>query len=204
MKRPMLAALLTLAATAMLNAQQLPEQPEDISPLLIGETMPNTELTALDGKTIAFHEIAKEKPTVLIIYRGGWCPYCNRHLAAIGQTEAEILELGYQIVAVSPDKAEKLQETAEKDSIRYRLFSDGDGTFAKATGLAFQAPKRYGERLLDWSGGENTDGYLPVPAVFVLDMDATIQFEYINPNYKKRLSSEMLLAVLKALRAEEE
>lgn len=204
MKVSTLTILISLATTAMLNAQQLPEQPEDISPLLIGETIPNSELTTLDGKTIAFHEIAKEKPTVLIIYRGGWCPYCNRHLAAIGQTEAEILELGYQVVAVSPDKAEKLQETAQKDSIRYRLFSDGDGAFTKAAGLAFQAPQRYGERLLDWSGGENTEGYLPVPAVFVLDQDATIQFEYINPNYKKRLPSEMLLAVLKALQAEEE
>ncbi len=204
MKVPILTALLALAATAPLNAQQLPEKAEDIAPLLIGETMPNTELTALDGTALAFHEIAKEKPTVLIIYRGGWCPYCNRHLAAIGQTEAEILELGYQIVAVSPDKVEKLRETAEKDSIRYRLFSDGDGAFAKATGLAFQAPERYGQRLLDWSGGENTEGYLPVPAVFVLDRDASIRFEYINPDYKKRLGSDMLLAVLKALQAEEE
>ncbi|MBK8968993.1 MAG: peroxiredoxin-like family protein [Saprospiraceae bacterium] len=204
MKGYILSALITLAATAMLHAQQLPEKPEDISPLLIGETMPNSELAALDGKTISFHDIAKEKPTVLIVYRGGWCPYCNRHLAAIGQSEAEILELGYQIVAISPDKAEKLRETAEKDSIRYRLFSDGDGAFAKAAGLAFQAPQRYGERLLDWSGGKNTDGYLPVPAIFVLDRDAAIQFEYINPDYKKRLPSEILLAVLKALQAAED
>jgi peroxiredoxin len=192
-------AILAVSLSTALHAQELPVNAEDIAPLLVGETFPNTELTAMDGSAVPFLDIVKEKPTVLVVYRGGWCPYCNRHLSALGQNEAAILELGYQVVAVSPDKIENLQEAAEKDSINYRLFSDGSGAFSKAVGIAFQAPERYEKRLLDWSGGENTARYLPVPSVFVLNTDGEIQFEYINPNYKKRLSGEMLLAVLKAL-----
>ena len=191
--------VLLLALATSINAQ-LPEKAEDISPLLIGETMPNTALTGMDGATVPFLDIAKEKPTVLVVYRGGWCPYCNKHLSALGQNEAEILELGYQIVAISPDNIENLQATAEKDEIHYRLFSDGAGEFSKAAGIAFQAPERYGKRLLDASGGQNTVGYLPVPSVFVLDTSGIIQFEYINPDYKNRLSGRLLLAVLSALK----
>ncbi len=190
-----------LSLTNYLNAQ-LPAKAEDISPLLVGETLPNATLSPMDGGVVSFHDITQEKPTVLIFYRGGWCPYCNLHLSAIGKNESEILELGYQIVAISPDNIENLQATAEKDSLRYRLFSDPSGDFAKAAGIAFQAPEKYGQRLLDASGGKNT-GFLPVPAVFVVDTKGEIQFEYINPNYKKRLSGALLLAVLKALKAEE-
>ncbi len=185
-----------------LNAQ-LPKKAEDISPLLIGESFPNLEVTSLDGGTIGFHEVIKEKPTVLIFYRGGWCPYCTRHLSAIGQREAEVLELGYQIMAVSPDKVENLQEMAGKEEVGYRLFSDADGKLARAVGIAFQAPERYGKRLADWSGGQNT-GFLPVPSVFVLNTKGEIVFEYINPDYKTRMSGELLLAVLKALKEERE
>lgn len=201
-KRLLTAPILALVLATGLNAQ-LPEKAEDISPLLIGETFPGLEVTGMDGATIAFDKITKERPTVLIFYRGGWCPYCNRHLSAIGQNEADILKLGYQVVAISPDKAEKLQETADKDEVKYRLFSDASGELSKAAGIAFQAPDSYGQRLLDWSGGENT-GFLPVPSVFVLNTKGEILFEYINPNYKKRMSRELLLAVLKALQEEGE
>lgn len=191
-----------MTLTTGLNAQ-MPEKAEDIAPLLIGETFPNTEVTAIDGSSIAFHEVLKEKPTVLIFYRGGWCPFCNMHLSEIGQKESAILDLGYQVVAISPDQEEKLEETAIKDEIKYQLFSDGSGELTKAAGIAFQAPERYGQRLLDWSDGKNK-GYLPVPSVFVLDTKGEILFEYINPNYKKRLSGELLLAVLKVLQEEME
>lgn len=184
------------------STAQLPTIPEDISPLLVGETVPNVPLTSLEGASISVHDIIKEKPTILIYYRGGWCPYCNLHLSAIGRNEMSILELGYQIVAVSPDKIENLEATAEKDSIQYHLFSDPAGIFAKEIGIAFQAPEKYIPRLFESSGEKNT-GFMPVPSVFVLDTKGEIQFEYINPNYKKRLSGELLLAVLGVLKAEE-
>ncbi|HRN25423.1 MAG: hypothetical protein IT276_02225 [Ignavibacteriaceae bacterium] len=34
---------------------------------------------------------------------------------------------------------------------------------------------------------------LPVPAVFIVDQDAIIQFEYVNPDYKVRLDKDVLL-----------
>lgn len=195
-KSMFLNAALTLFFSSSLVAQ-LPTQAEDVSPLLIGETIPNITLSALDGKAVNFHDIAKEKPTVLVFYRGGWCPYCNKHLAALGQIEADVLKMGYQIVAVSPDEAKKMQGTIEKDIIHYQLYSDASGDFAKAVGIAFAAPERYTKMLSDWSGEKN-EGFLPVPSVFVLNTKGEILYEHISPNYKQRLPGDLLLAVLKA------
>ena len=136
--------LLTFLLSSYLHAQ-IPANAEDVAPLLIGETFPDLELEDTDGNKISLNAMAKAKPTIVIFYRGGWCPYCNRHLAEVGQSESEILQLGYQIAAISPDAADELAKTVDKNDINYKLLSDGDGALAKAVGIAFQAPERYGE-----------------------------------------------------------
>ncbi|GAB3650324.1 peroxiredoxin-like family protein [Echinicola sediminis] len=179
-------------------ALDVPANPEDISPLLIGEQIPKAELKDPEGSFQSLHDIVKEKPTVLIFYRGGWCPYCNKHLAELQAVEQDILDLGYQIVAISPDAPEQLKTTMDKNELTYRLYSDNDLKVTKAFGLAFQAPKRYKEMLFKASEEANP-GVLPVPAVFVLDQKGTIDFEYINPNYNSRISGELLKAAVEAL-----
>lgn len=174
---------------------QVAERAEDISPLLIGETIPPTGLYSMENKKILSDELFKEKPTVLLFYRGGWCPYCNAHLAAVGQITREIKALGYQILAVSPDSPEKLRESVEQQDLDYRLISDTQGKFSQAMGLAFRSPEKYRDMLSAFSGGGNT-GFLPVPALFIVDRDGTILFEYISPDYKNRIEAPLLLQVV--------
>jgi len=194
--------LITLVITVMAQATsfaQLPKQAEDISPLLYGEKIPDGVLTTPNGEDHQVSAIIEKKPTVLLVYRGGWCPYCNAHLAEIQKAESKILELGYQLVAVSPDAPEKLKTTDDKHQLHYSLYSDTRGDFLKALGLAFKAPAKYSKMLRDRSNEKN-QGFLPVPAVFVVDTSGTILFEYINPDYSTRISANLLLAVLKQLK----
>ena len=197
-KKHVLIVALLLAVGQQIFAQ-LPEQAEDIAPLLYGEKIPEGVLTTPAGEDHRVAGIIEKKPTVLLVYRGGWCPYCNAHLAEIQQAESEILGLGYQLVAVSPDSPKNLKTTDDKHQLNYSLYSDTRGDFLKALGLAFQAPEKYSEMLQDRSNGKNK-GFLPVPAVFVVDTSGTIRFEYINPDYSTRISAGMLLAVLNELK----
>lgn len=175
---------------------QIPALPEQVSPLLIGEQVPEAELKSAANMTHQLSEILAEKPSILLFYRGGWCPYCNAHLSEIQEAEREIIELGYQIVAISPDAPENLKITEDDKSIRYQLYSDADGQLIKAMGIAFKAPEQYAGMLSEKSGGQNK-GILPVPSVFVVSPSGKIQFEYINPDYSTRLSGKLLLAILK-------
>jgi peroxiredoxin len=181
---------------------QIAEKAEDISPLLIGETISDAELKAPDATSHKVSAIIAEKPTVLLFYRGGWCPFCNAHLSEIQGVQSEVVKLGYQIVAISPDSPENLQATDEKDKLDYSLYSDVDGKFIQSLGIAFKAPDRYSGMLNEKSGGLNS-GFLPVPSVFVLDTSGKILFEYINPDYKVRLSAGLLMAVLNELKNEQ-
>ena len=93
-----------------LSAQDVPEAPTqdvpakvtDISPLLIGEKVPKIKVRSAKGKKVSLYKLLREKPIVLIFYRGGWCPFCNVHLAEMQGIESAVRDLGYQLVAISP------------------------------------------------------------------------------------------------------
>lgn len=190
---------LTVALLSFVSlTAQIPSKAEDVSPLLIGEQFPDISLVSPDGVEHNISELAGDQPAVILVYRGGWCPYCNTHLSDIQESEPEIIELGYRIFAVSPDSPEKLAATTGKKNLNYTLLSDPDGRLIKELGIAFEAPGRYAGMLKKNSGGFN-DGLLPVPATFVVNTKGIIAFEYINPDYKTRISSELLIAVLKNL-----
>ena len=192
-------SLLLLVFGCVGNAQNsLPESATDVAPLLIGEKIPNSSLQSAEGKAVAMETVLNGKRTVLVFYRGGWCPYCNLHLAALGEAEKELLALGYQIVAVSPDAPKNLKITEEKDKVNYQLFSDSKGDLIKAMGIEFEAPKKYESIIMKGSEGIN-NSFLPVPSVFILNSNGEIEFEYISPDYKHRISNSLLVAAAQSL-----
>lgn len=176
-----------------------PKTATDISPLLISEKITDIKLRKVDNTQVSLTSLFAQKPTVLVFYRGGWCPYCNLHLAALGQAENELLDLGYQIIAISPDAPKNLKVTEDKEKVNYLLLSDSKGELAKMMGIAFQAPEKYESILAKGSEGSNTK-VLPVPSLFIVDTDATIAFEYISPDFKHRISNDLLIAVAKLLK----
>ncbi len=167
--------------------------------LRIGDTVPNTTLKTEAGETVNLTDLVREKPSVLIFYRGGWCPYCTKHLMALAGIEKEILAAGYQVLAISPDQPSKLAETPGRKDLPYSLLSDSSMETAKAFGLSFQVPqelvsKYKNEYQIDIEADSGqTHHLLPHPAVFVLDKKGVITFAYVNEDYKVRLEPEKIL-----------
>ncbi|KRB57177.1 peroxiredoxin-like family protein [Flavobacterium sp. Root186] len=188
------------ALTSAAHAQsEIPKSAIDIAPLLIGEKIPNITLKSSENADVNLSELLKKKKTVLVFYRGGWCPYCNLHLQSLAGAEKQIIDLGYQIIAVSPDSPENLKITEDKDKVKYTLLSDSKGELIKAAGIAYQVPENYKTVINVHSNGINTS-LLPVPSVFVVNTESDILFEYISPDVKQRISTELLVSVLKNLK----
>jgi peroxiredoxin len=116
--------------------------------------------------------------------------------------EPQLIQLGYQIIAISPDRPIKLAKTIRKHKLNYLLLSDSKMKAARAFGIAFRvaekALKRNNfDRDLEDASGEKHH-LLPVPAAFIIGTDGIIKFEYVNPNYTVRIKPDLLLAAAKA------
>lgn len=180
----------------------VPLKPEDISPLLAGESIPILSLPSSSGKSVDLNKLVAEKPTILVFYRGGWCPYCSKQLSGLQEIEKDLAAMGYQVIAVSTDSPENLSKSMDKQKLSYTLLSDADLNAAKKFGIAYKGPKSYDKFLPGASGGKNVDKLLPVPSVFILNKKGNILFEYINPNMTQRLSSSLMKAAAASLREE--
>ncbi len=189
---------MALLNTATAQEMPLPEKPGDVRPLLIGNMLPSAMVSGPGGEQRNIRQITGGKRTVLIFYRGGWCPYCNKHLSELAMIEKDLAGLGYQVVAVSPDKPENLRSTETKTKAGYRLYSDSQGALIRAMGIAYRAPGNYLKVIKEASGGTNLE-MLPVPSVFLLNEKGTVLFTYVNPDFRQRLSGDVLLAAAKAL-----
>ncbi len=171
----------------------------EVTPLKVGDKAPSATLRRPDGTPVALADLYASKPTVLIFYRGGWCPYCNVHLGQVAKAEAELLALGYQVVAISPDEPAALKKSIEKEKLAYQLLSDSELMLAKSFGLAFEVDentvakyKTYGIKLQQ--PADESHHLLPVPAVYIIDRDGEIQYAYWNADYKSRLDSKVLIS----------
>ena len=125
--------MLLLCCTALLRAEPVP------SALKPGDTIPDVKLRTEEDKEVALRELVSAKPTVLIFYRGGWCPYCMTHLQALAGIEKDLLDAGVQLLAISMDQPAKLRATPHHEKLGYRLLSDSSATAVKAFGIAFTA-----------------------------------------------------------------
>lgn len=170
----------------------------------VGDTVPDVKLGTEDDGAVSLREVVKEKPAVVIFYRGGWCPYCTRHLGALAEIEGRVLAAGYQILAISPDQPAKLRTTPDREKLGYRLLSDRKAEAAQALSIAFEVPAELVAKYkneykidLEAASGE-THHLLPHPAVFVVDRGGVIRYAHVNTNYRVRLAPEEILAVVEA------
>ncbi|MEM7672483.1 MAG: peroxiredoxin-like family protein [Verrucomicrobiota bacterium] len=200
--------LLLLASASQLLAE-VPQNAEDASPLEKGAQVPAVSVKTLDGESVALNDLVSEQPTVLIFYRGGWCPFCTKHLAAVQKVATEVDAMGFQIVGVSPDRPAKNKDAAEKHALKYQLLSDSSAEAMKAFGVAFQVPeslvsKYKNEYGIDIEGDSGeTHHILPVPALYLVGTDGTIRFAHFDPNYRERLEVNQILNELKRAKAYE-
>ena len=171
----------------------------EICPLNIGSEVPSAIITSLDNKKVDVKSITSSQPTVIVFYRGGWCPYCTKHLSELREIQQEISDLGYQVIALSTDDIKELPVTLKEQKLTYKLFSDRKYNAMNAFGISFKPKQKRLPVYARVMKMTEREVLVPVPAVFVIK-EGVIKYKYVNPTYSTRLSSEMLLSALKSIK----
>jgi peroxiredoxin len=194
--------LFALTSLAWVHADVIPNRAEDAKPIHTGARAPDAPLRGLDDKAVSLKSILKKKPTVLIFYRGGWCPFCSAHLLSLSRIQGDVLKRGYQIIAISPESPAEMRKTRETNKVNYTLLSDSSATAMKRYGVAYRLDDEtykkyvsYGVDLEKSSGGA-THHILPVPSLFIVNQAGKVTFAHSNPDYKVRLTSAEILRAI--------
>jgi len=190
--------ILVFAPDAIGDQPGIAQSADATRPIPTGSAMPDATVRDEQGNSTTLKQLTDGKPTVLVFFRGGWCPLCTRHTGQLIKAYPQILEKGAQLLAISPDSPKSTAANRSKNSVPFPLLSDSDLAAAKAFGLAFQVDgatlekyKGYGIDLQKASGREHNT--LPVPAVYIVDANGQVVFAHSDPNYRERLGTDVIL-----------
>lgn len=171
----------------------------------LGEAMPNFVLPDESGRLVSLDSFFRKGPVAVTFHRGHWCPYCRINTRALAEAHDQIAAEGGQVAAIIPDREHFTAELKAESGAPFPILTDFDNGYALSLNLAFWVGDEM-QRLMTLSGwdvsrSQGSDTWLlPIPATFVVGTDGEVKARFIDPDYRKRMSIEDLLAALRGAR----
>jgi peroxiredoxin len=167
----------------------------------VGTQAPDVSLPDISGRTQHLGELYAQGRTLVIFYRGGWCPFCNLQLHDFSVAKPQFDARGVAIVAISVDKPSEQARTQAKQGVPFPMLSDPKLVAHQAYRVVHvpgdeerRALDEYHLDLAAYSG--ESHGNFAVPAIFLVDRGGTIRFVHIDEDYTTRPSARQMLEVV--------
>jgi peroxiredoxin len=170
-----------------------------------GEPMPSFVLPDETGHLVSLEELLSKGSLAITFNRGHWCPYCRINTRTLAEAQSEIAAEGGQIAAIMPDQQHFTAGLKAESEAPFPILTDMDNGYAMSLNLAFWVGAEMQE-LMTWAGWDVTRSQgsdtwlLPIPATFVVGSDGKVKARFLDPDYRKRMAVEDLIAALKSAR----
>jgi peroxiredoxin len=163
--------------------------------------MPDFLLPDERGRLHSLQEYVTRGPVVVAFHRGHWCPYCRISATALAEAYPNIRLRGAELVAITPEIEKFNAELKAASGAPFPVLSDMDNGYAMMLNLAFYVgdEKRKNMAAAGWdiTPFNDSDAWtLPIPATFVVGRDGVVKTRFIDPDYRKRMNVDDILAAL--------
>jgi len=169
----------------------------------VGSAIPAAHALDLDGKDVALATLVAKGPILIIVYRGGWCPYCNFEIHSFTQAYPDFQKRHVTPVAISVDRPESAAKTQATYSIPFPVLSDSNALVLDAFHVVKHVDdaelaklKGYGIDLEAASG--NAHHVIAIPALFIVDRSGIVRWAHSDPTYTVRPTISQILAAIDA------
>lgn len=187
MKKLILALFLPLIAFSITGLQK-------------GDKAPNIKLKTISAKTFNLHE--QDKKTILVFFRGSWCPYCMAQLKELNKELLPKLDQSKtQLVAISVDRPKVARKMKRKFDLDFTVLSDPKASSLKDYKIVNQLNKELVKKYknsykidVEGDSGE-THHMIAHPAVFIVE-NKKIVFSDVHTDYKERTKIKEILEAL--------
>jgi len=166
-----------------------------------GDPMPPFILPVVSGRLVSLTALLEKGPVAVMFFRGHWCPYCRLNVRAVTQALDRIRALGGDVVAIMPEVQQFAEKFKSEAHAPFPVLTDLDNGYALSLNLAIWLGTEI-ERLLSYQDMKHfhgNDGWvLPIPATFVVGRDGLVKARFVDPDFRKRMEIDDLIAALKS------
>lgn len=114
--------------------------------------------------------VASKPATVLIVFRGPWCPYCQEYWEDLADYAEKFEAAGAQVIGLSADKPKALRRFRRHHRLSFLMLSDPNLTSKKVLGV-----KK--ESLHPAAMSYKKEAFLQ-PGAFVWTQDGKLHYEW--------------------------
>ena len=132
-----------------------------------GDTAPDFTLPDDQGNEVSLASLRGRK-VIVYFYPAAMTPGCTKQACDFTDSLDSLKAQGFEVLAISPDKPEKLAKFRERDALTIPLLSDADRSVMTAYGA-------FGEKLLY---GKVVQGV--IRSTFVVDEEGRIELAQYN------------------------
>ena len=171
----------------------------------VGEPLPPFLLPDESGRLTGLDDLLSEGPAAIAFHFGHWCPYCRINIRALAQAAVQMAPERRHIAAIVPERQKFTAWMKKEAAAPFPVLSDMGGGYATSLGLAIWV----GEEMKDMMARSGWDPavsqgsrnwVLPIPATFVVGTDGIVTARFLDPDYRKRMAIEDLVAALRSSR----
>lgn len=160
------------------------------SNLTVGKHMPSFELASPNGDILDSHAL-QGAPSILIFYRGNWCPLCVAQVKEIAARYNGLKQKGVRVLLISPQSQRHTKAIAKKFDAAMEFYQDQDNNAARKLGLENNYGTPFGMQALGYSS------HTVLPTVIICDDNGIVQWVHETDNYRVRPEPETYMAVLR-------
>ena len=166
-----------------------------------GDPMPLFMLPDESGRLVTLSSLIAKGPVAVMFFRGHWCPYCRLNVHAVSQAIDGINATGAQVVAIMPELQEYAGKFKAESGAPFPVLTDLDNGYALSLNLAIWLDTEIQQLLShqNLASYHGNDGWvLPIPATFVVGRDGLVKARFVDPDFRKRMEIDDLLAALRS------
>lgn len=166
--------------------------------LKVGQDSPVKELTSISQESI---DLSKGQ-SILVFYRGSWCPYCVNQLKLIQAEVISKLPKATKLIGISVDKPVIAKKMKRNHKITFPIVSNPSADLLKK----FKITNKVSDELVAKyknsykidieSDSGQTHHIIAHPAVYIIK-DGKITFADIHIDYKQRTPNDEILKAIK-------
>ena len=137
-----------------------------ITPLMPRQQVPALSVPTVGGDTWTLAEQSPEHFTLVVFYRGLYCPICKQYLNDLQAHLDEFRDLGIGVFALSGDTEERAKETKEKWGL---------DKLSLGYGLSLDDARAWGLYISSSNGASEPERFSE-PALYMIRPDGTLYF----------------------------
>jgi len=152
-----------------------------------GETIPH-DLHSVDhlNRISSLKSLTGKEGVILLFVRStDWCPFCQKQLIDWNHSLEQFKDVGYNVVAVSRETPELINQFVQKHKINFPILADKKGEIINAFGIRNN------------SMAKTSDYYgIPHPYIYVFTPKGVLMHRFAETGYRQRPSIESVYSAV--------